>query len=63
MGCDIDRLAVVQATANIRLAAIALGDKSDEVRTLKPAHLKCRDSLLYDDAIPPADIVVEILRG
>jgi len=34
MGCDIDRLAVVQATANIRLAAIALGDKTNEFEHL-----------------------------
>lgn len=58
MGCDVDRLAIIQATANLRLAAILLGDTNDDVRTMRPAHLVCRDSLTYDGSIPPADVVV-----
>ena len=56
VGFDVDPLAIVQARANVRLAAIAIGDVSDSVRSANAIVL--RDSLEYDSSIPRADIVV-----
>lgn len=57
-GMDVDPLAVVHATANLRLAAIALGDSSIDVRTIAFPNLKCADSLDRAESNPRVDIVV-----
>jgi methylase of polypeptide subunit release factors len=57
-GIDVDSLATIHAKANLRLAAIALGEVSDEIRFLDFPGIICADSLASGSAIPTVDIVV-----
>ncbi len=57
-GMDVDALATIHAKANLRLAAIALGDASDEIRSMEFPGITCSDSLDRTSAAPAVDIVV-----
>jgi methylase of polypeptide subunit release factors len=56
-GMDVDPLAITNAKANLRLAAITLGDGSDEIRSIDFPGITCSDSLDRTSAAPTVNIV------
>jgi methylase of polypeptide subunit release factors len=57
-GMDVDALATIHAKANLRLAAIAFGDASEEIRSMEFPGIACFDSLDRRSVAPAVDIVV-----